>query len=155
MKIRIVKQSDFSEWHRLREMLFTDCESDELLLEINAIYFDRNVVGELDYFVCVVENDETKLCGFCETSLRISDPLSQGGPVGYVESLYVESKYRMKGLAKGMLFECENWVRNKNCLDLWVDTEDRYSEALMCYENFGFTVIKRTDSGILLKKNLR
>ena len=123
--------------------------------EIRAIYFDRNVVNELDYFVCVVENKESKLCGFCETSLRKMDPLSQGGPIGYVESLFVDPKFRMKGLAKGMLFECEKWVRNKDCYYLWVDTEDKYHEALQCYQNFGFTVIKRNSSEILLKKKLR
>ena len=155
MKIRKVKQSDFAEWLRLRKLLFTECESEELMREIRAIYFDRNVVGELDYVVYVVDNEKSKLCGFCETSLRKHDPVSQGGPVGYVESLFVDAEFRMKGFAKGMLIECEKWVRNQDCHEFWVDTEDRYPEALRCYQNFGFTVVNRNSSGILLNKKLR
>ena len=155
MKIRKVEQSDFAEWLRLRKLLYPEYSSDELMYEIREIFFNRNVVGELDYFVCVVENEKLELCGFCETSLREKDPCSQTGPVGYVESLFVDSNFRMKGLAQGMLIECEEWVRNKNCVDFWVDTEEKFIGALQCYQKFGFTVIKRDSAEILLKKKLR
>jgi len=155
MIIRKVEQSDFSEWHRLRKLLYPDYSPNELMREIRAIYFDRNVVGELDYFVCAVENEKSKLCGFCETSLRKKDPFSHVGPVGYVESLFVDSSFRMKGLAQGMLVECEKWVRNKNCNEFWVDTEDKFVGALQCYQKFGFTVIKKDSAETLLKKKVR
>lgn len=155
MKIRTVEQSDFPEWLRLRELLYPEYESKELMREIEAIYFNKNVDGELDYFVCVVEKIDTGLFGMCEISLRETDPNFEKGPVGYVESLYVDSEFRMKGLATGMLNEGEKWVKSNACREFWTDTEDKYDAALLCYERFGFSVVKRNESDIILRKILR
>ena len=154
MKIRKVEQSDFTEWLRLRKLLYSEYESKELMREIEAIYFDKSVVGELDYFVCVVESTESKLCGFCEISLRKTDPYSQDGPVGYVESLFVDPGFRRKGLARGMLAEGEKWVRSNNCSEFWVDTDEGYYEALHCYKRFGFNVVNKNKPEIILNKKL-
>ena len=155
MKIRTAEDSDFAEWLRLRELLYPEYDSKELMREIKAIYFDRNVAGELDYFVCVVEKADTGLCGFCEISLRETDPNCESGPVGYIESLYVDTKFRMRGLATVMLNEGEKWVKSNVCCDFWVDTEDKYEAALHCYESFGFSVVKKSESDIILHKILR
>ena len=44
-------------------------------------------------------------------------------PVGYLEGIYVEAKYRDKGIAKKLCQECELWAKAMGCTEFASDCE--------------------------------
>ena len=44
-------------------------------------------------------------------------------PVGYLEGIYVDTKYRNSGIAKKLCEECEEWARDKGCSEFGSDCD--------------------------------
>lgn len=79
--IRQATKGDFDEWLRMRMLLYPELPAEELFSEIEKIFTDKTVVGELDYVVFVYEKNEKKLGGFVEISLRRKVSNCQASPV--------------------------------------------------------------------------
>ena len=62
--------------------------------------------------------------GFAQCQLR-TDYVegTQSSPVGYLEGIFVEEGYRKLGFAKELLSECENWAKEKKCMEFASDCE--------------------------------
>lgn len=150
--IRQAKESDFDEWLRMRKQLFSEYSPDELLKEIEQIYFERSVVGELDYVVYVFDKGQDQLGGFIETSLRRFVEDCQTSPIGYIESLYVDSELRRKGIAKELVKKSEDWIIRKNCSEYFVDTDPDMPDAIDFYLSYGFQEIRRKEEEIIFRK---
>ncbi len=57
--IREATKNDFDEWLRMREQLYPECNSQLLLAEIQTIFSQRTILGELDYHILVYERSQT------------------------------------------------------------------------------------------------
>ena len=152
MHTREAKESDFDGWLELRQQLYPDCSYDQLLSEIKKIYWEKSVVGELDYLVLLHVAEDDRVIGFIETSLRPEVPHFTTSPAGYVESLYVVPEFRGRGIATELVSRSETWVRSKGCMDFYVDTDTGYDDAYQFYLAVGFKEVDRNHSEILLKK---
>ena len=150
--IREATKNDFDEWLRMREQLYPECNSELLLAEIEKIFSKRTILGELDYHILVYENEDNKLSGFIETSIRKELSGYQNSPVGYIESLYVAPTHRRKGIAKQLVAFSEKWVRSQKYQHLFVDTDPRYTEAINFYKSIGFKKVGSNEQEIILTK---
>jgi aminoglycoside 6'-N-acetyltransferase I len=153
--IRQAVKNDFDEWLRMRKLLYPEYSQEELLSEIKKIFHEKTIVGELDYLVLVYEKDKKTLGGFIETSIRQNVSKCQSSPVGYIESLYVDSDIRRNGIARDLVIESEKWVIEKKCSDFAVDTDPNRKGSIDFYLSCGFTEVKRSENEILLFKEQR
>lgn len=153
MNIREVSQKDFSEWLRLRCLLYPECSREQLFCELESIYFGRTIVAELDYSVWVAQQSPGKLVGFVEISICNDVAKIFSGRVGYVESLYVDENFRRNGVATHLIENGQKWISQNNCTEVIVDTYKSCFGACEFYLKFGFVEILQRENKVFYKKN--
>lgn len=95
----------------------------------------------------------------CAVFLAISDGRSVGfsqcglrhdyvegtdtSPVGYLEGIFVEEKYRKKGMAKEMLKACQRWAKEQGCTEFASDCELANEDSLKFHLRMGFEEANR------------
>lgn len=82
--------------------------------------------------------------GFAQCQLR-HDYVegTDGGPVGYLEGIFVEEAYRNRGGAKKLLESCENWARESGCREFASDCELDNKASLEFHLKTGFCEANR------------
>lgn len=95
---------------------------------------------------------ETIPVGFAQCNLR-NDYVegTKSSPVGYLEGIFVKTEYRMRGIGKKLLIQCEEWAKNKGCSEFASDCELNNAESLKFHLQLGFEEANRI---ICFKKNL-
>lgn len=68
---------------------------------------------------------------------------TQGGPVGYLEGIFVREKFRKTGIASRLLTECEAWARKKNCKEFASDCELDNTVSFEFHKKVGFNEANR------------
>ncbi len=88
--------------------------------------------------------EESTPVGFAQCQLR-ADYVegTHGGPVGYLEGIYVEPGYRRRGIAKALLAACEQWAREQGCAEFASDCELENAESLAFHLHAGFAEVNR------------
>lgn len=76
----------------------------------------------------------------CETS-----------PVGYLEGIYVEEKFRMAGVARSLCRQCEEWAKEQGCSEFASDCELTNETSLKFHLSIGFDEENRI---ICFRKNI-
>lgn len=66
-----------------------------------------------------------------------------GGPVGYLEGIYVLSEYRQQGIAGALLQTCEQWARARGCRQFASDCEFGNDSSLAWHLRAGFSEANR------------
>lgn len=59
---------------------------------------------------------------------------------GHVVSVAVLNEFRRKGIGKGLVEESINGVKTKKCDELYLEVRCSNTEAVLLYENMGFTI---------------
>lgn len=82
--------------------------------------------------------------GFAQCQLR-SDYVegTSTSPVGYLEGLFVEESYRHMGYARVLVDHCEQWAKEKGCLEFASDCEIDNDQSYHVHLNLGFTEANR------------
>lgn len=82
--------------------------------------------------------------GFAQCSLRYDYVEgTASSPVGYLEGIFVEEKYRNNGYAKELLLSCEKWAKDKGCIEFASDCELVNNESLLFHIAMGFIETNR------------
>lgn len=68
---------------------------------------------------------------------------TESSPVGYLEGIFVEEKYRKNGYAKELLLSCEIWAKDKGCIEFASDCELVNNESLLFHMSMGFIEANR------------
>ena len=152
--IRQATKNDFEQWLRMRKLLYPESSQNELMSEIKKIFYDKTIVGELDYIVFVYEKNKLMLGGFIETSLKQKVSKCKSSPVGYIESLYVDTDVRRNGIACKLVSESEKWIIRKKCTEFAVDTDPNEKGSIDFYLSCGFAEVRRSESEVLLIKQV-
>ena len=89
-----------------------------------------------------VENGVT--AGFAQCQLR-HDYVegTHGGPVGYLEGIYVRKDFRGRGLARALLSACEDWTREQGCLEFASDCAVDNGMSIAFHRSAGFDEANR------------
>jgi aminoglycoside 6'-N-acetyltransferase I len=89
-------------------------------------------------------SDAGEPIGLLEVSLRNVVDGCIGGPVGYVEGIYLEPSLRRKGVGSKLMEFATEWCRKRGCQDMATDAEIENVEAQEFYRRTGFTEVSRT-----------
>lgn len=113
--------------HALSEM---EAEMGEILAQEDAVFF-------------LAFEGNTPI-GFAQCQLRYDYVEgTESSPVGYLEGIYVADGYRKQGIARELLFACENWAKEKGCKEFASDCELDNTQSLQFHLNVGFEEANR------------
>lgn len=123
MRIRVAGEKDREQLVAMRGKLWPEATAEELQ--------NATMPGEV-----FVAEDEDRLIGFIEVSLRSHADGCETHPVGFLEGWYVEEGVRKKGVGRRLGEAAEAWAREQGCVemasDTWIDNElsQKVHEAL-------------------------
>lgn len=146
-RVRPLAEKDFSEWFRLRKLLWDESSDDEHRTEMLDIYEHTET-----QFVLVAESENEQLVGFLEASIRPFVEDCHTDHVGYLEGWFVEPKYRQHGIGKRLVNAAESWAQSKGCTEMASDSEIGNDLSLRAHQNLGY---EETSRLIHLRKELR
>lgn len=94
--------------------------------------------------VCFIKYLENMPIGFAQCGLR-NDYVegTSSSPVGYLEGVFVEEKYRNKGYAKELVLACEQWAKDMGCSEFASDCELTNTVSLDFHLSLGFDEANR------------
>ena len=97
--------------------------------------------------------DDNKAIGFSHVALKNEEcwTESESSPVGHLEAIYVCPDYRKQGIAENLIVMCENWSRDKGCIELASDCDLDNESSLAFHLKVGF---KETHRLIHFSKSL-
>ncbi len=117
--------------------LYNDSSANELSDEFEKSIKNKNAAI---FLAC-----EDNVCiGFAQCQLRhdyVEGTVST--PVGYLEGIFVEEKYRRKGYAKALLFSCEKWAKEQGCTEFASDCELVNTDGYNFHCEMGFKEVNR------------
>lgn len=118
-------------------LLWPDNIYENLRSEMKELLVDKNA-GIFLYFI-----DGCPM-GFAQCQLRFDYVEgTHSSPVGYLEGIYVDEKYRKKGIARKLLNQCETWARDNKCLEFASDCELNNQASIDFHLKAGFTEANR------------
>lgn len=88
--------------------------------------------------------ESNQFFGFAQCQLR-TDYVegTESSPVGYLEGIFVDEKYRGSGVANLLLKSCEQWAKEQGCQEFASDVELHNSQSLNFHLKHGFTEANR------------
>lgn len=104
--------------------------------EIIRKYISRSIRGK-NGFVVVIE-DGGKLQGYMLSRIQKNIPVFREDHTGYVSDIYLEEKYRGKGLSTEMWLETLRWFREKNIREVGIRVLSYNDTAYEVYRKWGF-----------------
>lgn len=110
---------------------------DELTDEFEQLLKNKNAAVFLAY-------EDKIYIGFAQCQLR-HDYVegTDSSPVGYLEGIFVEEKYRRKGYAKALLSSCEKWAKERGCTEFASDCELVNTDSYNFHRKMGFKEANR------------
>lgn len=93
--------------------------------------------------VLIAFKDEVAI-GFAQCQLR-TDYVegTSTSPVGYLEGLFVEEAYRHLGYGRLLVAHCEQWAKEKGCVEFASDCELENEQSYHVHIKLGFTEANR------------
>lgn len=99
--------------------------------------FKEMLASEHDMVYLAMINDQ--YVGFIYMSIRYDYVEgSSSSPVGYVEGLYVEENYRLKGISRKLVEQGEQWSKSMGCTEMGSDTWLDNYESQQFHISIGF-----------------
>ena len=125
-------KKDTATWRAMREDLYSEIppEYHEAEMALMLASDDRACLLVLD------PNDAA--VGFIEVSLRNVVDGCFGGPVGYIEGIYLVPDWRGLGLGPAMIEAAATWFRAQGCRDMATDAEIDNEDAQQFWSEIGF-----------------
>ena len=117
MRIVEVTRDRFPEWRRMRQDLYGDLDAGFHEAEMELIFSS----AQATCFVGLAESGAA--VAILEVSLRNFVDGCLGGPVGYMEGIYVIPEQRKQGYGRQLAEFAANWFRFKGCRDMAADAE--------------------------------
>ena len=146
MRIVEITRDRFPEWQRMRRELYGDLSSRFHETEMELIF------SSVDATCFIGLDDSGAAVAMLELSLRNFVDGCLGGPVGYLEGIYVAPGQRKRGYGKELTEFAASWFRSKGFQDMAADAELHNLEAQTFLENAGFDETYRI---VEYKKSLR
>ena len=121
----------------MRRSLWPHCSNYKHRLEIAQLLGSKGVVF-------VAEDDQARLIGFAEVSLR-QDHVDGASisPVPYLEAWFVQKSYRRQGVRRALMRAVEHWAASKGYKELASDAELGNSLSIRLHKKVGFSEIER------------
>lgn len=137
VSIRPAQKEDISDIARMAGRMWDSHSEKELEEEFLKLLQDK----EAGVFV---SEKGGELCGFSQCQLR-HDYVegTNSSPVGYLEGIFVEEKFRRQGIARAMVEACQNWTEEKGCTEFASDCEMDNLASRKVHAALGFEEVNR------------
>ena len=137
MRIKAANMNDLPSVVKLALKLWPENDYEELLKEMTELLADHKAL-------LLFASDQDNAVAFAHCQLR-HDYVegTDSSPVGYLEGIYVEESYRMKGIARSLLTQCEKWAKDNGCHEFASDCELDNTDSFKFHLNAGFTEANR------------
>jgi len=121
----------------LAVQMWTDHVPEDLTEEFRRLLMN-------DDAVCFIKCADDKPVAFAQCQLR-HDYVegTESSPVGYLEGVYVQERYRKNGYAAQLLSECEKWAKEKGCAEFASDCELDNTDSFRFHMALGFEEANR------------
>lgn len=136
--VRPLRESDLSEWLRLRSLLWDEIPVNDHKDEMLDIIDHPET-----QFVAVAEAEPNRLIGFLEASIRTHVEDCETDHVGYLEGWFVEPRYRQIGVGRELVRSAERWARKAGCTEMASDAEIDNAVSLSAHLKLGYDETSR------------
>lgn len=137
MQINQATPSDLAHVTRLALLLWPNHTADELAAEARGLQHS----GQTAFFLARAGEQAIAFAQCAERRDYVEG--TSGGPVGYLEGIYVLPEFRQQGIARALVQACEEWARGRGCRQLASDCELSNSGSLAWHLKAGFTEANR------------
>jgi aminoglycoside 6'-N-acetyltransferase I len=131
LRLTEATRRDMAVWRAMRDDLYSDLDDAFNEFEMALI------LGSPDR-ACLLVRANDDAVGFIEVSLRNVVDGCLGGPVGYIEGIYLIPTWRGIGLGPAMIDAAAEWFRAQGCRDMATDAELDNEEAQAFWNDLGF-----------------
>lgn len=136
--IRALRESDLSEWLRLRKMLWDETPENDHREEMVDVIEHPDTQS-----VIVADKGDGMLIGFLEVSIRPFVEDCETDCVAYLEGWFVENDCRRQGIGADLVKHAENWAKQKGCSEIASDAEVGNELSLQAHAALGYDVTSR------------
>jgi aminoglycoside 6'-N-acetyltransferase I len=136
MQIRSAVAADAAAWLEMRNDLWPDHEG-----QWHAKEIERYFAGELrmPLEVLVAEDDDGRILGFAELSIRPYVDDCETDNVAYLEGWYVVPSARQRGVGRALIAGAEEWARCRGCTEFGSDALLDNETSAVAHKALGFT----------------
>ncbi len=131
-KLQPATAKDRVVWKAMRADMYAGLDDSFHDREIKLILASR------DRKCLFVRAPNRDIVGFLEVSLRNLVDGCLGGPVGYIEGVYLVPEYRGLGLGGALTDAAAAWFASRGCRDMATDTEIDNEDAQKFWSELGF-----------------
>ena len=132
MRIVEITRERLQDWRRMRQELYGDLDPQFHEAEMELIFSSAQAT-------CFIGLSESGAAvAMLEVALRNFVDGCLGGPVGYVEGIYVTPEQRKRGYGRELTQFAMNWFRSRGCRDMAADAELTNLEAQGFLRKVGF-----------------
>lgn len=123
---------------------------DPTLKEGEIFYYDIQelILDQKTEVLVVAYNDEVIGCGYAQ--IREAKEYEQHEVFGYLGFMFVDEKFRGKGISNLLLNDLKKWVLSQGITEVRLQVYDENEAAVRAYEKAGFkklTTVMRCDIG--------
>ncbi len=137
LQISQANTADLVDVSRLASLLWPDHTADELAAEAR----ESLQSGRTAFFLARAGEQAVAFAQCAERRDYVEG--TAGGPVGYLEGIYVLPEFRQQGTARALVQACEEWAKMRGCRQLASDCELNNSGSLAWHLRAGFTETNR------------
>jgi len=132
MRIVEITRERFQDWRRMRRDLYGGLDRGFHEAEMELIFSS----AQATCFIGLAESEAA--VAMLEVSLRNFVDGCLGGPVGYLEGIYVIPEQRKRGYGRELAQFAVTWFRSRGCRDMAADAELTNLEAQAFLRKVGF-----------------
>lgn len=132
LRLAAATRRDLGTWRAMRADLYSGLDDAFNEFEMDLILSSR------DRACLLVRAPNDDAVGFIEVSLRNVVDGVVGGPVGYIEGIYLVPSWRGLGLGPAMIEAVAEWFRSEGCRDMATDAEIENDDAQQFWSDLGF-----------------
>jgi aminoglycoside 6'-N-acetyltransferase I len=134
MIVRTATKADFPAWAAMRARLWPGEDPVEL---------ERELAAAIPAITGWVAEEEGRLIGFAEASVRSVAEGAPPGPAAYLEGIWVEPERRRGGVARALLAAVERWARRQGLVHLGSDALLDNEVSHRWHRRAGFEEVER------------
>lgn len=132
IRIAPVTRDQFPVWKPLRQALYSDLDPQFHDREMDWLLTSEQAACFLAW------SDEERAIGLLELTLRNFVDGCIGGPIGYIDGIYLDPAHRGRGYGHQLMAFAVDWFEARGCTDMATDAEVTNTRARAFYRRVGF-----------------